>query len=59
MRFSELGTNPPQGRRLMDFTAALNWHLNPYMRFMFNYIRSDLDDVGQTNIFQSRMQFDF
>ena len=47
------------GRRLDDITVGLNWHLNPYMRVMFNYVWADLDDVGQTNIFQSRVQFDF
>jgi hypothetical protein len=29
------------------------------MRVMLNYVWADLDDVGHTSIFQSRVQFDF
>ncbi len=59
--FSDPDPAPPEGRgrRLDNFAVGLNWHLNPYMRIMFNYIRADLDDVGDTNIIQSRLQFDF
>ena len=57
--FSQVSLDPPEGRRLDNITVGLNWHLNPYLRMMFNYIRADLDKVGQTNIVQSRVQFDF
>ena len=33
--------------------------MNRHMRLMFNYVRADLEKVGETNIMQSRMQFDF
>ncbi len=42
-----------------DYTLGLNWYLYPNLRIMFNYIYSDLEDVGDTNIFQSRFQLDF
>ena len=31
-----------------DYTAALNWYLNPYLRLRFNYIRADARNL--TNI---------
>ena len=47
------------GGELGDWTLALNWYLNPFTRLMFNYIRADLEDAGDTNIFQARFQVDF
>lgn len=47
------------GGELEDVTVGLNWYLYPNLRMMFNYIYSDLEDVGDTNIFQSRFQIDF
>lgn len=49
--------------RLYDFTAGLNWYLNPYAKVQFNYIRADLDNaaLGKSiaNIYGLRAQFDF
>jgi len=47
------------GGKVKDFTAGINWYLIPFARIMFNYIFSDLDDVGDTNVFQSRFQVEF
>ena len=47
------------GGELADWTVALNWYLNPFTRLMFNYILADLEDAGDTNIFQARFQVDF
>ena len=47
------------GGELADWTLAINWYLNPFTRLMFNYIRADLEDAGDTNIFQARFQVDF
>ncbi len=44
---------------LRDLTLGLNWHLNPATRIMFNYVRGDLEEVGTTSIFQTRLQVDF
>jgi len=48
-----------KGGDLKDWTVALNWYLNPFTRIMLNYVRADLDDGGDTNIFQTRFQVDF
>ena len=45
--------------RLDDLTFGLNWHLNPNMRVMFNYVFADVEDRGEANIFQMRFQVEF
>ncbi len=55
----DLDDGPIQGGTLDDVTLGVNWYLNPNTRIMLNYIRSDLDDVGDANIFQSRFQIHF
>ncbi len=47
------------GGELRDFTAGVNWYLNPNMRIMCNYILADLNDVGDTDILQLHFQLDF
>jgi phosphate-selective porin OprO/OprP len=47
------------GGELKDVTVGLNWYLNPNMRIMWDYIRADLDNVGDSNLFMMRMQIDF
>lgn len=60
-RFSKIDLNdgPITGGELRDWTAGLNWYLNPNSRVMWNYVRADLDKVGIANIFQMRFQVDF
>jgi phosphate-selective porin OprO and OprP len=57
-----------QGGAMTDMTAGLNWYLNPYCKWVFNYIHSWVEDrpvVGtdtrnsQTDIFGTRVQVDF
>ena len=61
VRLSELdlSDDPVDGGRLRDWTVGVNWYLNPNMRLMWNYVRADLKDVGEANIYQMRAQFDF
>jgi phosphate-selective porin OprO/OprP len=61
VRFSKIDLNdgPLAGGELRDWTAGLNWYLNPNARVMWNYVRADLDKVGVANIFQMRFQVDF
>ena len=47
------------GGELKDFTAGINWYLNPFTRIMFNYVLADLDNVGKTSVWQTRVQVDF
>lgn len=48
-----------RGGELDNFTLGLNWYINPNVRLMFNYVRADLDDSGEADIFESRVQVDF
>ena len=47
------------GGELSGLTGAVNWYPNPNTRVMLNYVLADLDNVGDTNIFQARFQIDF
>ena len=47
-----------------DHTVGVNWYLNPYTRFMLEYIHSGINQnqgagVGALDIFQARAQIDF
>lgn len=61
VRHSELDLNdgPIAGGLLRDYTVGVNWYLNPNMRFMWNYVHADLDEVGKADIVQMRAQVDF
>jgi phosphate-selective porin OprO/OprP len=47
------------GGELRNITAGVNWHLNPNMRMMANYIRADKKSVGEADIGIVRVQVDF
>lgn len=42
-----------------DIALALNWYPNPITRLMLNYIWVDIQEKGQGNILQGRIQIDF
>jgi phosphate-selective porin OprO and OprP len=47
-----------------DHTVGINWYLNPYTRFMLEYIHSGINEnkgagVGSLDILQTRAQIDF
>jgi len=64
-RFSNIVLNDKnvQGNNLTDFTIGLNWYLNPYTRWKFNYIRAFLQDERKgnslTDAYGMRIDFDF
>ena len=64
-RFSNIVLNDKnvQGNNLTDFTIGLNWYLNPYTRWKFNYIRAFLEDERKgnslTDAYGMRIDFDF
>ena len=61
--YLELNDGDVEGGRLGNWTLGLNWHLNPYARFMFNYIDAHLDDFSDgdssAKTYAMRFQFDF
>ena len=61
LRYSQidLSDNSISGDKLKDITAGLNWYINPNMRIMWNYVRSKLDGVGNSNLALMRFQVDF
>jgi len=66
LRYSRLDLTDEsiRGGEMSDVTFGLNWYLNPSVRFMFNYVNSDLDDRaaapdGDVDSFMSRFQFEF
>lgn len=64
-RWSYLDLNDAnvQGGRLNDLTAGLNWYLNPYTKFQWNYIYAMLDNPtngdSDAGIVAMRAQVDF
>lgn len=68
LRLSHVNLNSSglDGGRETNFTAGLNWYLNPAMRVMFEYVRARVQDRtnppavdnGSANIFQARLQID-
>jgi phosphate-selective porin OprO/OprP len=47
------------GGMMSDFTFGVNWYLNPATKFAFNYIRSNVINLGNANIAQVRFQVKF
>jgi phosphate-selective porin OprO/OprP len=66
-RFSNIVLNDKniRGNNLTDFTVGLNWYLNPYTRWKFNYVRAFLEDTrvdkgnSMTDAYGMRIDFDF
>lgn len=65
-RYSNIDLNDEgiNGGEADNITLGLNWYLNPNVRWMFNYVNSDLEDRAgvdddSLNIFQTRMQINF
>jgi phosphate-selective porin OprO/OprP len=68
LRYSYLDLNSGdiKGGKETNFTVGLNWYLHPKIRFMFNYIRANVEDRddpsindGTADIFASRFQVVF
>lgn len=66
-RVSHLDLNgerlPGPGRQLTDVTAGLNWYVNQYVKFQFNYIHAFLGDPelgdSDADIYAVRGQLEF
>lgn len=61
LRYSSINLNNADlnGGKISDITGGLNWYLNPATKIAFNYIYSDVKNLGKANIFQMRFQLVF
>ncbi|RIK82864.1 MAG: hypothetical protein DCC67_06655 [Planctomycetota bacterium] len=61
--FIDLNDDEVTGGRLQDLTLGLNWYLNRFARWEFNYIHAVLDrpagNETEADVFGARVQFDF
>jgi len=59
----DLNDGAIKGGSLHDMTYGLNWYLNDFTKFQFNYIQADLNRAptgdSRTDIFAVRAQLDF
>ncbi len=47
------------GGQQTDITLGVNWYLNSAARFMVNYVRADIKEMGKVGVIQGRVQIDF
>ncbi len=60
VRWSEVDLDgPSNGGRGSELTTIVSWWLNPHARFSTAYVRTNLYGLGQANLGQARIQFDF
>lgn len=61
--YIDLNDQNIRGNRLNDLTTGLNWYLNPYTKFQWNYIHamlnSDINGDSDADILAMRAQIDF
>jgi len=44
---------------MSNVTAGINWYINPATKIAFNYVYTDVKNLGKANIFQMRFQVAF
>ncbi|NOY51447.1 MAG: hypothetical protein GXO88_12915 [Chlorobi bacterium] len=61
IRYSIMNLNDGdlQGGKMNNVTLGINWYLNPITKVAFNYIHSDIFELGIANIYQMRFQIGF
>jgi phosphate-selective porin OprO/OprP len=63
LSYIDLSDENIRGGRLTDVTLGINWYLNPYCKFVGNYIHAFLDHPvrgdSDTDIYAVRAHLDF
>jgi phosphate-selective porin OprO/OprP len=61
LRLSQIDLNDKNiaGGKMNSVTLGLNWHLNPNLRIMLNYIKADTNMLGKSDILLVRTQIHF
>jgi len=61
LRYSVLNLNDKDlsGGKMNNITAGINWYLNPVTKIAFNYVHSNIYELGISNIYQMRFQIAF
>lgn len=57
--YTDLDDQNIMGGKQRELALGLNWYLNPVTRLMINYNWIDIEDQGNANILQGRIQIDF
>ena len=55
----DLNDKDIRGGVMKDFTFAVNWYLNPNLRWTVNYVHSDVKKSGSANIYETRFMVFF
>jgi phosphate-selective porin OprO/OprP len=55
----DLNDGAVNGGAMDSVALGLNWYLNPQTRVMWNYAMSDVEDEGDVDTFEMRVQIDF
>mgnify|MGYP000860340885 CR=1 FL=1 len=55
----DLNDGTVTGGEMDSVALGLNWYLNPNTRLMWNYAMSDVQDEGDVDTFEMRVQIDF
>ncbi len=61
LRYSNINLDDDdlQGGKMSSITGGINWYLNPATKVAFNYVYTDVKNLGKANIFQMRFQVTF
>ncbi len=61
IRYSDVNLNDTDvnGGIMNAITGGINWYLNPAVKIAFNYVYTDVKNIGIANIFQMRFQVAF
>jgi phosphate-selective porin OprO/OprP len=56
---TDLNDGIVKGGQQFQLAMGVNWYLNPVTRFMFNYSHASIENKGNLDVVQARLQIDF